>query len=93
MHSFTNRINTLFTFFGTVAAVLCFLTTSTDLLHKSDPRVSLGLAEDKALIKLKGHKTKYAFIDQVRGLRNRQVNLTLVWHVMPRVGEFEFVLM
>ncbi len=39
------------------------------------------------MIKLRNHKTKYAFIDQHRSLRGRQVNLTLVWNVMPRVGE------
>ena len=48
--------------------------------------VWLGL-QDKALIKLKGHKTKYAFIDQGKNLRGRDVNLTLVWSVMPKVGE------
>lgn len=48
--------------------------------------VWLGL-QDKALIKLKGHKTKYAFIDQGKNLRGRDVNLTLVWSVMPKVGK------
>lgn len=39
------------------------------------------------MIKLRNHKTKYAFIDQKKNLRGRPLNLTLVWNVMPRVGE------
>ena len=42
--------------------------------------------QEKARIKLKKHKTKYALIDIGRNLRNREVNLTLVWDIMPRVG-------
>ncbi|PNW73144.1 hypothetical protein CHLRE_14g620400v5 [Chlamydomonas reinhardtii] len=149
MHSIYHRLNTAVTFFGTVAAVLCILTSSTDLLHKSNPNIKLGLREvrrlvqhhggkdqavvtfdvnadlrsvftwntkqlfvyvqaeyetqenrinevvlwdsivqqkDKAVFKLSNHKTKYAFIDPGHNLRGRDVNLTLVWCVMPRVG-------
>jgi len=31
-------------------------------------------------------KQEYPFLDQGAGLRGRTVNLTLAWHVMPRVG-------
>ncbi|KAL6756430.1 22 kDa subunit of signal peptidase [Haematococcus lacustris] len=149
MHSVMQRANTLGTFFGTVAAVLCVLTSMTDLLHRADPKVEISLAEvkrlstykgskdqalitfnldadlrsafswntkqlfvylqaeyvtpmnsmnhvvlwdsilqekDKAVIKVKRHKTKYPFLDQGRGLRGADLNLTLVWNVMPRVG-------
>jgi hypothetical protein len=43
--------------------------------------------QEKALIKLKKQKTKYAFIDIGKNLRSRAVNLTLAWDVMPRVGK------
>ncbi|GIL44834.1 hypothetical protein Vafri_2302 [Volvox africanus] len=149
MHSCWTRANTVLTFFGTVAAVLCLLTTGTDLLHKSNPSIKLGLRnvrrlvpskgrqeqavvsfdldadlrsiftwntkqlfvyvqaeyetpenkvnqvvlwdyiiqqQEKAVIKLDDHKTKYAFIEPGRHLRGRALNLTLVWCVMPRVG-------
>ncbi|GFR50602.1 hypothetical protein Agub_g12879 [Astrephomene gubernaculifera] len=149
MHSIWTRANTLLTFFGTIAAILCLLTTGTDLLHQSNPKVKLGLREVKRLVQhhggkehavvtldldadlrsvfswntkqlfvfvqaeyetpenhvnqivlwdhiiqqkerahlqLANHKTKYAFIDTGRNLRDRPVNLTLVWCVMPRVG-------
>mmetsp|Transcript_11703 Transcript_11703/g.25107 ORF Transcript_11703/g.25107 Transcript_11703/m.25107 type:complete len:170 (+) Transcript_11703:132-641(+) len=153
MHSFTTRLNTLLTFFGTVAAASCLLTASTDLFHKSSPSVKLGLGEvkklvpylgnrdqavltfnlnadlrgvfswntkqlfvyvqaeywsddsqlnqivlwdtiieqkEKAIIKLRNHKTKYAFLDDGMGLRGKQFNLTLVWNVMPRVGYLSY---
>ena len=51
----------------------------------TDKRASSALQE-KARIKLKKHKTKYAFIDIRKNLRDRDVNLTLVWDIMPRVG-------
>ncbi|PNH04558.1 Signal peptidase complex subunit 3A, partial [Tetrabaena socialis] len=162
MHSIWHRANSSLTFFGTVAAVLCLLTTGTDFFHESNPSVSLKLHDvrrlvqhhgskehavvtfdldadlrdvfswntkqlfafvqaeyetpenrinqvvlwdsiiqqkpprpppppllrrgDKAYIRLNAHKTKYAFIEPGRYLRNREVNLTLVWCVMPRVG-------
>mmetsp|Transcript_20065 Transcript_20065/g.55855 ORF Transcript_20065/g.55855 Transcript_20065/m.55855 type:complete len:181 (+) Transcript_20065:216-758(+) len=152
MHSWMHRGNTLITFFGTVAAILCLATTLTDLRHvynMPDPQVSVSLAEvkrlapmtgskeqatltfsmdadlrsvfswntkqlflflqaeygtpdstvnqvvlwdtiiqqkEKARIRLKNHKTKYSFIHPSKGLKGAQVNLTLVWHVMPRVG-------
>ena len=35
--------------------------------------------QEKARIKLKKHKTKYAFIDIGKNLRDRDINLTLVW--------------
>ncbi len=40
----------------------------------------------KGHIKLKKLKTKYAFLDIRNGLRGRDVNLTLVWDVLPKVG-------
>ena len=43
-------------------------------------------AQEKARIKLKKHKSKYAFIDIGRNLRDKDVNLTLVWDIMPRIG-------
>jgi hypothetical protein len=46
-------------------------------------------AQEKARIRLKNHKTKYSFIHPSKGLLGADVNLTLVWHVMPRVGEFD----
>lgn len=39
------------------------------------------------MYRLKAHKTKYSFIEPGRHLRGRELNLTLVWCVMPRVGE------
>lgn len=51
------------------------------------PPLEPRLVQDKAVIKLRGHKTKYAFIEQGRNLRGRDVNLTLAWSIMPRVGE------
>lgn len=42
--------------------------------------------KDKAVYRLKAHKTKYSFIEPGRHLRGRELNLTLVWCVMPRVG-------
>lgn len=44
------------------------------------------MVQDKAYIRLKGHKTKYAFIDHGAGMHRADMNLTLVWDVMPRVG-------
>lgn len=44
-------------------------------------------AQEKAHIRLKNFKTKYPFVHPNKGLRGAAVNLTLVWHVMPRVGE------
>ena len=35
---------------------------------------------------MKKHKTKYAFLDIGNGLRGRDLNLTLVWDVQPKVG-------
>lgn len=49
MHSLTVRLNTVLTFFGSVAAVLCILVTASDLLHSADPPVSLSLTEVKRL--------------------------------------------
>lgn len=149
MHTFLVRLNSTATFFGTVVAVLALLTATTDLFHRCDPTVKLGLAEvkrlyplqnsrdqalitfnleadlrscfswntkqlfvfvradywsdegklnqvvlwdsiiqqkERAVIKLKKHKTKYAFIGHGHSLRDRAVNLTLVWDNMPRVG-------
>lgn len=43
--------------------------------------------QEKARIRLKNHKTKYRFAHPGKGLRGAPVNLTLVWHVMPRVGK------
>ncbi|GAX76117.1 hypothetical protein CEUSTIGMA_g3560.t1 [Chlamydomonas eustigma] len=149
MHSLTQRANTVFTFFGSVAAVLAILTSCTDLFHDAKPIISLKLAEikklvpysgsreqavitfdldadlrsvfswnskqififvradyysdegklnqvvlwdsiiqqkEKAKIKLKKHKTKYSFIGHGKDLRGRDLNLTLVWDIMPRVG-------
>ncbi len=42
--------------------------------------------QDQAHIRLRKHKTKYAFIDHGRGLRGAQLNLTLHWSMMPYVG-------
>ncbi|KAG1679285.1 hypothetical protein FOA52_009315 [Chlamydomonas sp. UWO 241] len=149
MYSLLHRANAVLTYFGTVCVVLALLTTSTDFLHKAEPKISLSLADvkrlysyqgnrdqavitfnleadmrscfswntkqlfvfvraeyfaddgkvhqvslwdtiiqtkSKAKITLRKHKTKYAFIDHLNDLRNREFNLTLVWDVMPRVG-------
>lgn len=56
MHSYWHRLNTVFTFFGTVAAVLCVLTTSTDLFHKSTPIVNVSIAEIRRLTPYLGQK-------------------------------------
>eukprot|EP00955_Chlamydomonas_euryale_P043256 352544-Chlamydomonas_euryale.AAC.3 len=51
-----------------------------------------GVAQDrsewhsKAKISLKKHKAKYAFIDHLNELRDREFNLTLAWDRMPNVG-------
>jgi signal peptidase complex subunit 3 len=39
-----------------------------------------------AHLKLPDLKQEYPFLDQGNGLRGNKVNLTLAWHVMPRVG-------
>lgn len=49
MHTYSNRANTVLTFFGTVAAVLCVLVTITDVFHKSDPPISVQLNEVQKL--------------------------------------------
>lgn len=49
MHSAMARGNAVLTFFGTVAAVLAVLTTLTDFVHHSDPRVKLELTGVKRL--------------------------------------------
>ncbi|GLC39236.1 hypothetical protein PLESTM_000866900 [Pleodorina starrii] len=54
MHSVWTRANTVLTLFGTVAAVLCLLTTGTDLLHKPDPKVKLGLRDVRRLVQHNG---------------------------------------
>jgi signal peptidase complex subunit 3 len=52
MHTATNRANAVLTFFGTVAAALCVLVTLTDLLHTSDPPVSLTLTPEATKLSL-----------------------------------------
>lgn len=47
MHSFWNRLNSVLTFFGTVAALLCLLVAFTDVFHNSDPPVDVQLKEVK----------------------------------------------
>jgi signal peptidase complex subunit 3 len=39
-----------------------------------------------AHIQLPSLRQKYAFVDMGRRLRDRRLNLTLRWNVMPRVG-------
>lgn len=56
MHTVSNRANAVLTFFGTVAAVLCVLVTLTDVLHKSDPPVTVQLEEVKKLSQHKGRQ-------------------------------------
>eukprot|EP00877_Chromochloris_zofingiensis_P010692 jgi/Chrzof1/5877/Cz16g19030.t1 len=54
MHTYWNRLNTTLTFFGTVAAALCLLTTLTDWFHKADPPIKLTLSEVKWLATHRG---------------------------------------
>lgn len=42
--------------------------------------------KEDARIKLRALRQKYAFLDQGAGLRGRDLNLTLSWNVMPKVG-------
>jgi hypothetical protein len=49
MHTYSNRANTVLTFFGTVAAVLCVLVAITDVFHQSDPPISVQLEGVKKL--------------------------------------------
>lgn len=55
MHTVSNRANTVLTFFGTVAAILCVLATITDVFHQSDPPITVGVTEVK---KLSLHRAK-----------------------------------
>lgn len=41
---------------------------------------------EEAVIYVPGLKQKYALLDRATGLRGREVNLSLAWNVMPRVG-------
>lgn len=54
MHSYWSRLNTAVTFFGSVAAVVCLLTTSTDLFHHASPAVNIKLNQVKKLAVYKG---------------------------------------
>jgi hypothetical protein len=56
MHSAWSRANAVGTFFGTVAAVLCIVVAVTDLLHASEPAVSIAVLDVK---KLSLHKGRY----------------------------------
>lgn len=42
--------------------------------------------QNKAKLSLKKQKAKYAFIDHLNELRDREFNLTLAWDNMPRIG-------
>ena len=42
--------------------------------------------KEDARIKVRSLRQKYAFLDQGAGLRGRDLNLTLSWNVMPKVG-------
>lgn len=61
-------------------------------IHKSQRAALLRLTlfvsfpQEDAKIKKK-FRQKYKFDDQGRNLRNREFNLTVVWNIMPRVGE------
>ncbi len=61
MHSIAYRANAVFTLFGSVAATLAVLTSMTDLLHKSDPTVSLELGEVKRLVPYGGNRDQAGF--------------------------------
>lgn len=54
MHSVTNRLNVVFTFFSTTAAVLCCVVALTDVFHQSDPPVTIELNEVKRFNTLRG---------------------------------------
>ncbi|KAF8059715.1 signal peptidase complex subunit 3A [Scenedesmus sp. PABB004] len=54
MHTVWSRANTVLTFFATTVSVLCVLVTLTDVLHTSDPPVSLKLTEVKRLAQHRG---------------------------------------
>jgi len=56
MHSVTSRLNTVFTFFGTTAAVLACLVALTDVIHNSDPPVDVQLKEVKRFSTLRGRQ-------------------------------------
>lgn len=60
MHTISNRANTVLTFFGTVAAVLCVLVTITDLFHQSDPPISVQVEEVKKLSLHRGKQDQAA---------------------------------
>ncbi|GBF90486.1 signal peptidase complex subunit 3B [Raphidocelis subcapitata] len=149
MHSAWSRVNAVLTFFGSALAVLCVLTTLTDMLHAPDPSVNLRLTEvkrlapwrnrydqavlsvgleadlrscfswntkqlfvfvqaeyatekhgvnqvviwdriirtpEEAVISIPALKQKYALLDRATRLRGREVNLSLAWSSMPKVG-------
>ncbi|KAI8469269.1 MAG: 22 kDa subunit of signal peptidase [Monoraphidium minutum] len=54
MHSPWARVNAVLTFFGTVAAALCVLTTLTDFVHRADPAIKLELTGVKRLAPFRG---------------------------------------
>ena len=54
MHTALNRLNTALTFFGTVVACLCILTSLTDLAHTADPRLDVRLKGVKRLTTHRG---------------------------------------
>ena len=54
MHSAWARVNAVLTFFGTVAAALCVLTTLTDYVHTSDPAIDVKLQSVKRLAPFRG---------------------------------------
>jgi signal peptidase complex subunit 3 len=43
-------------------------------------------SRSEAHIAVRNLRQKYPFIDQGKHLRGRELNLTLVWNVMPKVG-------
>lgn len=64
--------------------------TQTKTKNKKQSKVVLWDAvvasRPAAHLKLPDLKQEYPFLDQGNGLRGNKVNLTLAWHVMPRVG-------
>jgi signal peptidase complex subunit 3 len=60
MHTFWTRVNTVLTFFGTIAALLCVLVTVTDVFHKYDPPISLTLTDVKRLSNHRGKQDQAA---------------------------------
>mmetsp|Transcript_47075 Transcript_47075/g.75361 ORF Transcript_47075/g.75361 Transcript_47075/m.75361 type:complete len:194 (-) Transcript_47075:516-1097(-) len=62
-HTFMHRVNSLFTFAGTVLAGMCVLATLTDQIHTSDPQVSVKVAMVERFMRIDRNDEAYLAFD------------------------------